>query len=39
VSTFKRILFDDSDYFSLSDVYLLSQTMGEKVRIHGYQFS
>lgn len=28
VQTFKRVLFDDSDYFSLSDVYLLSQPMG-----------
>lgn len=39
LNTFKRILFDDSDYFSLSDVYLLSQTMGEKIRIHNYQLS
>jgi hypothetical protein len=31
------VLFDDSDYFSLSDVYLLSQPMGEKVRLHDYQ--
>lgn len=38
LNTFKRILFDDSDYFSLSDVYLLSQSMGEKVRLHDYQF-
>ena len=37
LNTFKRILFDDSDYFSLSDVYLLSQPMGEKVRLHNYQ--
>jgi hypothetical protein len=37
VNTFKRILFEDSDYFSLSDVYLLSQPMGEKVRIHNCQ--
>jgi hypothetical protein len=39
LNTFKRILFDDSDYFSLSDVYLLSQSMGEKVRLHEYQFA
>lgn len=39
VQTFKRVLFDDSDYFSLSDVYLLSQPMGEKIRIHNYQLS
>jgi hypothetical protein len=39
LNTFKRILFDDSDYFSLSDVYLVSQSMGEKVRMHDYQFA
>lgn len=39
VNTFKRVLFDDCDYFSLTDVYLLSQPMGEKIRIHNYQLS
>lgn len=37
LNTFKRILFDDIDYFSLSDVYLVSQSMGEKIRMHEYR--
>lgn len=38
LNTFKRVLFDDIDYFSYTDVYFLSQPMGEKIRIHEYQF-
>ena len=37
LNCFTRVLFDDSDYFSLSDVYLLAQPLGEKVRLHEYQ--
>lgn len=39
LNCFKRVLFDDSDFFSLTDVYLIAQPMGEKVRIHPYQLS
>ena len=37
--TFKRILFDDCDYFSYSDVLLISQSFGEKIRMHDYQMN
>ena len=30
---FKRVLFDDVDYFSYSDVLFISQSFGEKVRL------
>ena len=38
LNKFKRILFDDSDYFSYSDILFLSQSFGEKIRIQDYQF-
>lgn len=37
LNTFKRILFDDVDYFSFSDVYMISQAMGDKIRTSDYQ--
>ena len=39
LKTFKRVLFDDSDYFSKTDVYILAQSMGEKIRYHDYNYS
>lgn len=37
LNTFKRILFDDCDYFSYTDLYIVSQSMGDKVRVHPFQ--
>lgn len=39
VNKFKRVLFDDSDYFSYSDVLFIAQSFGEKIRLQNYQFT
>jgi len=36
---FKRVLFDDCDYFSFSDVFIISESFGEKIRLHNYNFA
>ncbi len=37
VNKFKRVLFDDSDYFSYSDMLFISESFGEKIRLQDYQ--
>ena len=38
LNRFKRVLFDDSDYFSFTDVLFVSQSFGERVRFQDYQY-
>jgi hypothetical protein len=36
LNTFQRIIFEDTDYFSYSDVGIIAMGFGEKIRMHKY---